>query len=159
MAPARLTIIGNGGGRFCGVTGLGRGFTVEGTAQPVAFYALNVERVRTNPQSWIRRARRVRIYYLKSEATPKGFGVGVAENTGNTSIEIESCEDVRVYCVNGNVETAEGRPMVDVVNSSRILISHAKSFRTGNFPHLREVRGEKVVEVPSGRAVALFIRE
>jgi hypothetical protein len=24
---------------------------------------------------------------------------------------------------------------------------------------LREVRGEKVVEIPSGRAVALFIRE
>jgi hypothetical protein len=159
MAPARLRITGNGGGRFCGVTAIFQGFRVEGTREPIAFYALNVERVPVNPQSQIRDSSNIRIYYLKVEATPTGFGVGVAENTGNTPLAIVNARDVRVYCVNGNVTTAGKRPMVDVVNSDRILISHAKSFRTGDFPQVRETRGEAVIEVPSGRASALLVRE
>jgi len=159
MAPAQVRISGHGGGRFCGVTGIGRGFRVDGTGERVAFYALNVERIRTNPQSEIRNARNVRIYYLKVEATPAGYGVGVAEKTGNTPLAIVESRNVRVYCVNGNVVTAEKRPMVDVVNSDQILISHAKSFKTGDFPQVRETRGEKVIEIPSDRAAALLIRE
>jgi hypothetical protein len=159
MAPARLRITGNGGGRFCGVTGIHQGFRVEGTKEPIAFYALNVERIRTNPQSEIRNARNVRIYFLKVEATPTGYGVGVAEGTGNTPLAIVNSRDVRVYCVNGNVVTAEKRPMVDVINSEQILISHAKSFKTGDFSQVREVRGKAVIEVPSDRASALLVRD
>lgn len=58
-----------------------------------------------------------------------------------------------------DVTRAGKRPMVDVVNSGRILISHAKSFRTGDFPQVRETRGEAVIEVPSDRASALLVRE
>lgn len=159
MAPAQLCITGNGGGRFCGVTGMRSGVRVAGTKLPVAFYALNVERIRINPQSEIRDARNVRIFYLKVEATPTGFGVGVAEGTGNTALAIVNSRDVRVYCVNGNVVTAEKRPMLDVVNCDRILIFHAKSFKTGDFSQVREVQGETVVEIPSDRASALLIRE
>jgi hypothetical protein len=160
MAPARLHIRGNGGGRFCGVTGIRQGFRVEGTKQRVAFYALNVERIRTNPQSEIRNAENVRIYFLKVEATPTGYGVGVAEKTGNTPLAIVNSRDVRVYCVNGNVTTSEKRPMVDIVNSDRILVSHAKSFRTGDFPQVRESRGDAVIiEIPSDRASALLVRD
>jgi hypothetical protein len=159
MAPARLRVTGNGGGRFCGVTGIRQGFQVDGTRQPAAFYALNVERIRTNPQSEIRNARQVRIYYLKVEATPTGYGVGVAENTGNTPLAIVDSNDVRLYCVNGNVVTAEKRPMVDLVNSRQVLVSHAKSFKTGDFPQLRETFQGEVITVPSDRASALLIRE
>lgn len=159
MAPARLFITGNGGGRFCGVTSIFQGFRVRGTRRPIAFYALNVERVRNNPQSEIRDASNVRIYFLKVEASPTGYGVGVAEGTGNTPLAIFNSQDVRIYCVNGNVVTAEKRPMVDVVDSDRILITHAKSFKTGDFPQVREVRGKTVFEVPSDRASALLVRE
>lgn len=159
MAPARLRLSGNGGGRFCGVTGMREGFHVEGTKERTAFYALNVERVRTNPQSEIRNARNVRIYYFKTEATPTGFGVGVAEHTGNTSLAIVNSRNVRIYCVNGNVVTSEKRPMVDVVDSDDILISQAKSFKTGDFSQVREVRGKSAVEIPSDRAAALLVRE
>lgn len=159
MAPARLHVTGNGGGRFCGVTGIRQGFRVDGTRQPVALYALNVERIRTNPQSEIRNARQVRIYYLKVEATPTGYGVGVAENTGNTPLAIVDSSDVRLYCVNGNVTTAEKRPMVDLVNSRQVLVSHAKSFKTGDFPQIRETFQGEVITVSSDRASALLIRE
>lgn len=160
MAPARLRVSGNGGGRFCGVTSIYRGLAVEGTTQPCRFYALNVERVPRNPQSEISNARNVRIYFIKVEATPRGFGVGVAENTGNTALRISASRDLRLYCVNGNVETSEKRAMVELVDSGDVVITHAKSFRTADFPQVRETRGGKVVvEVPSDRASALLIRE
>jgi hypothetical protein len=159
LAPARLRITRHGGGRFYGVTGIGQGFRVEDTGRPVAFYALNVERIRTNPQSEIRNARNVRIYYLKVEATPVGYGGTIGQNTGNTPLAIRNSRDVRVYCVNGNVTTAEKRPMVDVVDSEGVVVTHAKSFRTGDFAQVREVHGKTVVEVPSDRAAALLVRE
>ncbi len=159
MAPGQLRVSRNGGGRFCGVTGIGRGFRVEGTRQPVAFYSLNVERIRTNPQSEIRNARNVRIYYLKVEAAPHGYGTGVAVGTGNTPLAVVDSEDVRIYCVNGNVVTAEKRPMLDVVNSTAVLVFHAKSFKTGEFAQIREIQGERTVEIPSDRAAALLVRE
>ncbi|MBK7927964.1 MAG: hypothetical protein IPJ98_10870 [Bryobacterales bacterium] len=159
LSPAVLRIRGNGGGRFCGVTGIGRGFRVDGTRERVAFYSLNVERIRTNPQSEIRNARNVRIYYLKVEAAPHGYGVGVAEGTGNTPLGITDSRDIRLYGVNGNVVTAEKRPMIDITNSDQILVFHAKSFKTGDFAQIRETRAGKSVEIPSDRAAALLIRD
>jgi hypothetical protein len=159
MAPAQLRVSGNGGGRFCGVTGIGRGFRVEGTKERVAFYSLNVERIHTNPQSAIRGARNVRIYYLKVEAAPHGYGGAEAVGTGNTPLGIFDSRDVRVYCVNGNVVTAEKRPMVDIVDSSQTMVFHAKSFRTGDFAQVRERWAGKTVEVGSDRTAALVVRE
>ncbi|MBN8730954.1 MAG: hypothetical protein J0L64_10455 [Acidobacteria bacterium] len=159
LAPAVLRIRGNGGGRFCGVTGIGRGFRVDGTRERVAFYSLNVERIRTNPQSEIRNARNVRIYYLKVEAAPHGYGVGVAEGTGNTPLGITDSREIHIYGVNGNVVTAEKRPMIDITNSDKILVFHAKSFKTGDFAQVRETRAGKSIEIPSDRAAALLIRQ
>ncbi len=159
MAPAQLRITGNGGGRFCGVTGIGRGFRVEGTKERVAFYSLNVERISTNPQSEIRGAQNVRIFYLKVEAAPHGYGSGVAVGTGNTPLGIFDSTDVRVYCVNGNVVTSEKRPMVDIVDSRRVVVFHAKSFRTGEFGQVRETWAGKTTEIASDRAAALLIRD
>jgi len=85
--------------------------------------------------------------------------VGVAEKTWNTPLAIVSSRNVRIYCANGNVLMDGTRPMIEVVNSEQVLISHAKSFRTGDFAQVREVRGESVVEVPSDRASALLARD
>lgn len=158
MAPGQLIVSKNGGGRFCGVTGIGRGFRVEGTKQPVSFYSLNVERIRTNPQSLIHGASNVRIYYLKVEAAPHGYGSGVAVGTGNTPLAVEDSRDVRIYGVNGNVVTSDKRPMVDVVNSSDVVVFHAKSFKVGEFSQIRETYDGKSVEVPSQRALAILVR-
>jgi len=159
MAPGQLIVSKNGGGRFCGVTGIGRGFRVEDTTQPVSFYSLNVERIRTNPQSLIRGARNVRIYYLKVEAAPHGYGSNVAVGTGNTPLGVEDSRDVRIYGVNGNVVTAEKRPMVDVTNSSDVMVFHAKSFKVGEFAQIRETHAGKTVEVPSQQTLAILIRK
>jgi hypothetical protein len=152
----------NGGGRFYATRSIGgRGTTklFEETSQPIAMYALNVERVTKNPQSYIKNCSNISIFYLKSEASPVGFGVDGGSNSGNTPLSIINSTNIRLYCVNGNVQTAEKRPVIEIVDSSNIMISQIKSNRSGDFPQVREKAGESVFEIPSDRAVALFIRD
>jgi polygalacturonase len=149
-------ISGNGGGRFFGAGGFSK---LEGTNQPIKIYSLNVERRSTNPQSSIVNCSNVSVFYFKSEATVKGFGVGVAENTGNTPMGIVNSKNIRVYGVCGNIETAEQRPVMQITNCENVLISQIKSFQTGDFPQVNETRGDQNYAIPSNKAVALFIRE
>jgi hypothetical protein len=164
FAGGRMKISGNGGGRFYALRGIGgRGgeSLIEGNTQPIFLYTLNIERRPTNPQGSIKNAKHVRIYYFKCEASEIGYGANLAagEGTGNTPLAIIDSEDIRVYCVNGNVVTSYQRPMVDVVNCRNILISQAASFNTGNFPQIRETFGNEVAEVPSTKVAALFLRD
>jgi hypothetical protein len=103
----------------------------------------------------------VRIYYFKCEASTIGYGANLpsGEGTGNTPLAIIDSEDIRIYCVNGNVVTSNQRPMVDVINCKNILISQAASFNTGDFPQIRETIGNSVAEIPSNRIAALFLRD
>lgn len=162
LTRSRLGIHG-GGGRFYGVMAMGRQLVIENTDQPVALYAHNVERVRDNPQSVIRNASNVTIHYLKGEATVRGYGTvngrGVAVGTGNTVLSIQSASAIRVYCATGNVMTGEGRPMIEVIDSKDVLISQAKSFKTGSFSQVRETYEGESAEIPSGRVAALVVRE
>lgn len=67
--------------------------------------------------------------------------------------------DIRVYCMCGNVRQLGDRPMREVVNSERILVSQLKAFFPGDFSHLVETRRQETSAVPSAKTVALFVRE
>lgn len=157
MLPrAAPTISGNGGGRFYGLMAMGRPLILEGIRQPTAFYALNVERVNTNPQAEFRDCSQLRLYYFKVES---GTIQHEKARDGNTPARITGSKDVRVYCMYGNVRKLEGKPMLEVVDSRDIAVSQLKAFFPGEFPHLTEVAGGKTQVVPSSETCALFVRE
>jgi hypothetical protein len=151
----------NGGGRLYSMTHIGGRETnrlLEGTRQPISFYTLNVERRPYNPQARIHDAKHVRIFYMKSESSPVGFGVHGGANSGNTPLGISDSEDIRVYALCGNILTVEQRPVIEIVNSNNVMVSQVKSFKTGDFPQLREIKGDETYEVSSDKIVGLFIR-
>lgn len=151
----------NGGGRFYAMRGIGgRGGSalIEGNGQPVSLYTLNIERRTTNPQAFIRNVKGFRLYYLKSEASPVGYAVDGGPDTGNSPLAVFDSEDVRIYCACGNVLTSAKRPFIDVVNSRNVLITQVKSFKTADFPQIRETYEGRSMEIPSTRTAALFIR-
>lgn len=156
LARAPLQISGAGGGRFYGVMAMGRPFVLEGIRQPTRFYSLNVERVTTNPQSTIRECGNIRVYYFKVES-----GTIQRENAGdaNTPCRIVDSRDIRVYCMYGNVTRLVDRPMLEVVNSTDILVAQLKAFRPGNFPHVTETSDGDRNVIPSSKTCALFMRD
>jgi hypothetical protein len=124
--------------------------------QPTSFYAINVERVLTDPQSIIEDCSHIRVYYFKVEA-----GTIDRPNAadGNTPCRISDSRDVRIYCMYGNVKKLGDRPMLDVANSEEIVVSQLKAFRPDSFPHLTETRGETQTKIPSEKICALFVRD
>ncbi|NLY00626.1 MAG: hypothetical protein GXY83_31400 [Rhodopirellula sp.] len=156
LTRAAFQISGNGGGRFYGVMSMGRPLILSGIRQPTALYALNVERVTVNPQSEIKNCQGIRVYYFKVEA---GTIQRPNAGDGNTPGRISDSQDIRVYCMYGNVRQLGDRPMLDVVDSKEILVSQLKAFSPGDFPHLVEIRGQETFVVPSSTTCALFLRE
>ncbi|MBN1420832.1 MAG: FAD-dependent oxidoreductase [Planctomycetes bacterium] len=155
LASGSLAVSGHGGGRLYGVMAMRRPFVLEGTREPLSFYALNIERVLTNPQSEIRDCSHLRIYYFKVEA-----GTIDRPNAGdaNTPCRIAGSQDIRVYCMYGNVRKLEDRPMLEIADSTDVVVSQLKAFAPGGFPHLRETSAGKEIEIPSTEACALFVR-
>ncbi len=156
LTRADFRISGNGGGRFYGVMAMGRPLILSGIRQPTALYALNVERVTVNPQSEINHCSRIRVYYFKVEA---GTIQRPNAGDGNTPCRISDSMDVRIYCMYGNVRQLGDRPMLDVVNSDRILVSQLKAFRPSSFPHVTETTGSERNVIPSSETCALFVRD
>jgi hypothetical protein len=156
LASGSLAVSGHAGGRLYGVMAMGRPLVLRGIRQPTSFYALNVERVVTNPQSEIRDCSGVRVYYFKVES-----GTIQRPNAGdaNTPCRISDSRDVRVYCMYGNVLKLVGRPMLEIVNSQDLVVAQLKAFRSGDFPHVTETCGEATIEVPSTKMCALFVRD
>ena len=149
--PKTYSLTGNAGGRFYGIA---VAINDNGTTMPISFYAYNIERAQSNPMSIIQNAKNVRIYYQKSEAGTNGTGLDT-----NTPIQILNSSNVRIYCVSGNVINTGARPMVDVVNSTDVLVSQAKSFNdVGTFPNIRETLGSMVFEIPTTYMSALYVR-
>lgn len=155
MPRASLHISGNGGGRFYGVMAMGRPLILEGIRQPTALYALNVERVTANPQSEIRNCSHLRLYYFKVES---GTIQRPKAGDGNTPCRIANSHDIRVYCMYGNVRQLGQKPMLEVVDSTDVLVSQLKAFFPGPFPHLTETFGGAARAVPSSKTCALFAR-
>lgn len=156
LAPGSLAISGHGGGRFFGIMAMGRPFVLKGISQPTSFYALNVERVTTNPQSQIDDCSHIRVYFFKVEA---GTLNRPNAGDGNTPCRISDSHDVRVYCMYGVVRNLGNRPMLEVVNSDQVAVSQLKTFSPGSFPHLTETNGHKKYEIPSSSISALFVRD
>ncbi len=148
------SLSGHGGGRFYGVRSIGRQSVVENTQNPVSLYAFNVERVGTNPQSLFKNCGHLRIFYFKVEAGTLNRG-----GDPNTPSRIESCRDVRIQCMYGNVRKLGERPMLDVVDCHDIAVSQLKAFQPSTFPHLIETRGSERNVVASTRTIALFVRD
>jgi hypothetical protein len=128
---------------------------LKGIQQPLAFYALNVERKGTNPQSEITNCSQVRIYYFKVEA---GTISRPDATDGNTPCRISDSQDVRVYCMYGVVRKLGERPMLEVVNSRDVAVSQLKTLNPGSYPHLIETFGSDKIVIPSSKIVALFAR-
>jgi hypothetical protein len=150
------SISGHGGGRFYGVTAMGRQLVLEGLTHPVSLYAFNVERVATNPQSVIRNCQHLRVYYFKVEA---GTVNAPGAPDANTPGQIADSSDVRIYCMYGNVKKLEDRPMLEIVDSTDVAVSQLKAFQPGRFPHIIETFGSTEHQVPSSKICALFVRE
>jgi hypothetical protein len=156
MLAGRLpqSLSGHGGGRFYGVRGIGRQNIIEGLRNPVSLYAFNIERVGTNPQSMFRNCDHLRIFYFKVEAGTLNRG-----GDANTPSRIESCRDVRVHCMYGNVRKLKDRPMLDLVDCDDIVVSQLKAFQPSTFPHLMETWSSEKNSVPSTKTIALFVRD
>jgi len=155
LASGRLEVSGHAGGRLYGVMSMGRPLVLEGLRQPTSFYALNVERVVTNPQSEIRSCEHVRMYYFKVEA---GTLNRPDAGDGNTPCRISDSHDVRIYCMYGNVRKLEDRPMLEIANSDDVVVSQLKAFQPSTFPHLVETHGGATSVIPSSKTCALVIR-
>jgi hypothetical protein len=156
LTRAAFHISGKGGGRFYGVMAMGRPLILSGIRQPTAFYALNVERVTVNPQSEIKDCSHIRAYYFKVEA---GTIQRPNAGDGNTPGRISDSQDIRVYCMYGNVRQLGNRPMLEVVNSRDVLVAQLKAFSPGGFPHLVETSGEAQSKIPSSTICSLFVRD
>jgi hypothetical protein len=139
--------------RLSGASG-SNGAPQEGLRHPVSLYSFNVERVTTNPQSVIRGCKHLQIYYFKVEAGTLNRG-----GDAHTPAAIFDSEDVRVYCMYGNVRDLGDRPMLQISNSEDIAVSQLKAFRPATFPHLVEMFGGERHEISSSKTCALFLRD
>lgn len=155
LAPAPVAFSGHGGGRVYGMMAQGGPLVVKGIQQPLAFYALNVERKGTNPQSEITNCAHVRLYYFKVEA---GTISRADAGDGNTPCRISGSTDIRVYCMYGVVRKLGERPMLEVVDSREVAVSQLKSLSPGSYPHLLETSGSDRIAIPSSKIVGLFVR-
>jgi hypothetical protein len=159
LTPASLAISGQGGGRIFGMMARGGPLVLKGVRQPLAFYALNVERKGTNPQSEITDCSHIRVYYFKVEAGTLSAANAGNAGDGNTPCRISRSQDVRLYCMYGVVRKLGDRPMLDVVNSRDVTVSQLKTLQPGGFPHLTETVGQNRTILPSSKTCALFIRD
>jgi len=156
-----LNFSGNGGGRFYAVSfeskGQQRGQQVifDGIKLPTSIYALDIEGKRVNPQSEIKNCSHIRIYYFKVEAAT----LGLSGTVGNTPGRISDSSDIKIYCMYGNVLDLGDRAMLDIVNSSKVMVCQVGTLKPGNFPRVRETWKDKKNEIPSTKSCGLFIRD
>lgn len=156
LAPAPVAFSGHAGGRIYGMMARGGPLVLKGLREPLSFYALNVERKGTNPQSEIADCAHVRVYYFKVEAGTINRPDG---GDGNTPCRISGSTDVRVYCNYGVVRKLGNRPMLEVVDSRDVVVSMLKTLNPGAYPHIVDSSGSTRVVLPSSKPCALFVRE
>lgn len=156
LAPAPVAFSGHAGGQIYGMMARGGPLVLKGLREPLSFYALNVERKGTNPQSEIADCAHVRVYYFKVEA---GTINRPDAGDGNTPCRISLSSDVRVYCNYGVVRKLGERPMLEVVDSRNVVVSMLKTLNPGAYPHIVETFGGARTVLQSSKPCALFLRE
>jgi len=100
---------------------------VENTTEPLSFYSLNVERVRTEPQTEIKNAANVDIYYFKAEA---GGDAGLGSSQPySIPLKINDSNNLNIYSGTGKVEVDSLEAFVEIYNSYNTSAVHLKSIK------------------------------
>jgi hypothetical protein len=160
LTNGRPRIQGNGGGKFYGFGAMHSPLIFEGIKNPTSFYALNVERVKKDPQSEIRNCSNVKVYYFKVEAGSSQSSNMEDLSDANTPCIISNSDNISVYCMTGVViKLREDQPMLGVVDSKNIKLIHIKSFQPGVFPQVKEKYGNTDFFVPGDKLGSLYIRK
>lgn len=159
------TITGNGGGRWFAFSIWNgrfgnishhpnfRHYLIDGTRQPLTMYAVNFERAATSPQSEIRNARNIRIYYLKAEAGSSGA------DSFNTPLLIDGSSNVAIYGSIGSIRLVPGEAVLKVRESRDIRAVQYSSFHLDpNWATFVEDYLGDVTTVPGSERLAIFQR-
>jgi len=101
---------------------------VSNTSNPLSFYALNVERVRSEPQISLENANNVSFYSLKAEANVFN-GSNIEQND---IIHINDSDNVRLVSLIGNYSPNSGSSALRVSNSSNIKALNIRSVIRNN---------------------------
>lgn len=155
ISLGNINISGNGGGRWYAPFNVGSRTTIIGTTQPLAIYGFNPERA-ADPQTEIKDAENVRLYFVKTEA-----GVGGQGNSGghNSTIRITNSKNIAVFSCLGNVTLSEDKGMIEVINSTDILATHVRGFQTGpDWYEIKETYNGITTGVRSGTTLSTFKR-
>jgi hypothetical protein len=159
MSNGRPVFSGNGGGKFYGFGAMRIPYVLESIRQPTDFYALNVERVRDDPQFEIRNCSNIRLFYFKVEAGSSQSSNMEDLSDANTPCIITASSNISVYCMTGVViKLREDQQMLGVVDSNAMKLVHIKSFAPGVFPQVREKYEGQEVIIPSDRIASLYVR-
>lgn len=127
---------------------------VNGTREPLSFYGLNIERDAVWPQSEIRDASNVTIYYMKAEASnwPKGeHGPGV--------LLVNRSSNIRLFGFAGNARP-KGAANVKVVDSHDIrLLQVAGTKPSDDFANLEVVKSGHSTRISGTTPLAIYSDE
>ncbi len=127
---------------------------VNGTREPLSFYGLNIERDAVWPQSEIRDASNVNIYYLKAEAAewPKGeHGPGV--------LLVNRSSNIRLFGFAGNARP-KGAANVKVVESHNIRLLQVAGFKpSDDFANLEVVKSGHSTRISGKTPLAIYSDE
>ena len=128
----RVIITGSGGGRWYDMRGevgydvtnpASRVLLVDGTTEPLEFYALHGQYQISDANNEIRNASNVTIYGFKSENL----------NSSSTAIlEINNSHNVAVYGHLSNAAMDSGLGMIEINNSSNVLLANIARFVGGS---------------------------
>jgi hypothetical protein len=113
----------------------------------LAFYGLNVERSRSNPQCEVVNAKGVELYYLKAETL---------ENEHHSVIRIADSQDVAIFGYSG-IATPVGEALIEIVSSADIVVANAMQLRPSDrYRTILELDGDKRIDVNGKHPVTLF---
>ncbi|MBI2269336.1 MAG: T9SS type A sorting domain-containing protein [Bacteroidetes bacterium] len=128
-----------------------RAVKIDNTKEPIRFYAYNSERIYSTIQFEIKNSSDVEIYYLKSEAN--------ASDGQALPLSISNSDNVRLFCLSGNINIVNNRGLVEVNTSTNVFVSTIKSSQiaSGCF-NLKEVQGTSTYTVAYDKNMNVFHR-
>ncbi len=162
VSPTYL-IRGSGGGRWFGIAAEWnamrngtredsyRHLLIDQVAGPLSLYGVNVERSFANPQSEIRNAENVSIYYLKGETVEN-------QNPGSAIMRVAGSGNIRIFGLSGNAKPI-ANALISVVDSADLVVANvAQVSPSDRFATLTESVGGTVLGIPGSRVLTLFKR-
>jgi hypothetical protein len=128
-----------------------RNTLIENTKEPIRFYSYNTERVASDYQFEIKNSSNIVFYYFKAEAT-------AAEGQG-VPLYINNSDNIRVYCLSGNMTPRANRALLEVNNSTNIVAAIVRSNKTATtWYDVKEAYNSSTFTIPGDRSLCLFER-